>query len=1110
MACGASLSAPAPSAEERKVVTTLFCDLVAFTAMSEIADPEDVDAVLRRYHAAARKVIESHGGTVEKFIGDAVVGVFGVPAAHEDDPERAVRAGLRIVQALEGMTRPDGSPLQIRIGVNTGEALVRLDVTPGSGEGFLTGDAVNTAARLQAAAPPGGVVVGATTHALSSRTIVYEQLPPVIAKGKAEPVPAWLAVAPVARTGSDPSRLNSASLVGRDSELAYVCDVFARVIASSLPQLTVVVGEPGIGKSRLVAELAAYAEASPTLVTWRQGRCLPYGEGVAFLPLAEIVKAHAGILESDDRATLADKLEQVLPESPDRPWFRNRLLALLGESAPEAARGENFAAWSQFLELVAEREPLVLVFEDLHWADEALLAFVEQLVDAAADVPLLVVATARPELFDAHPEFAAAVRSAGRVNLAPLRANDMERLVEELLGARDVPADVPAAILAGAAGNPYFAEESARLFRDRGSLGRLPDTVQALIAARLDALNPDAKAVLSDAAVIGLTFWAGAAEAVGGHEPGDIAGILRELAAKQFIHRSRTSTMAGESELTFWHALARDVAYQQLPRAARARKHAAAAAWLERVAGERAEELAEIIAHHYVSAHELAVAAGDEAVASETLDPALDYLVKAGRRALLFDPTAAKRHFGKARDLAPAIHPRWPRIQLGWAGVCALDFRMREADVLLEEIIPALKASGDTRGAAEAMERQVACRVYTGGDISGLSDAAVALLEAGGPSRDLVEALSSQALWSYLGPAGDLERTVSLCERAIEMAGDLGMPPPVGALSCRAMSHIELGREDALGEYEAAIAESRSQGLKGDTALLLYNYCTSVLAVKGARQALTAVDEGLGFSRDADMAYYVAPFRMLRVEMLIHVGEWEVALAEADGLAPILMAADARQDLLEMRCWLIALLERCGETERARALADEITAEAKRIVPVPYVRTLARHAAVIGHSPRSAPSAVWAALTDWANEPPTVGEPSYVLLVPDVVRATIAHGDLGLAEAACDNVRPTLPHYRHAIASGRAVVAEARGEHKAAAAGFADAATGWHKLAIPYEEGQALLGQGRCLVALGRAPEAAAPLAAAREIFARLGAKPALKETDAVLAGSQEWSGGAA
>ena len=336
----ARLAAPAAAAEERKVVTTLFCDLVAFTAMSEAADPEDVDALLRRYHAAARKVIESHGGTVEKFIGDAVVGVFGVPAAHEDDPERAVRAGLRIVQALEGMTRPDGSPLEVRVGVNTGEALVRLDVDPGSGEGFLTGDAVNVAARLQAAAPPGGVVVGALTRELTQRAVVYKELPAVAAKGKSDPVEAWRAVAPIARTGALDDRERLTPLVGREVELTALRGLLDAALTTSTPRFVLLVGEPGIGKSRLVAELFAYVDSRSELITWRQGRCLPYGEGIAFWALGEIVKAHAGILESDDAFTAEAKLDAIVPDGAIAPGWSTVCAPLQAWMARRQPRGE--------------------------------------------------------------------------------------------------------------------------------------------------------------------------------------------------------------------------------------------------------------------------------------------------------------------------------------------------------------------------------------------------------------------------------------------------------------------------------------------------------------------------------------------------------------------------------------------------------------------------------------------------------------------------------------------------------------------------------------------------------------------------------------------------
>ena len=416
--CATPLAAPPPISEERKTVTTLFCDLVGFTAMSEAADPEDIDAVLRRYHAAARSVIESHGGTVEKYIGDAVVGVFGVPVVHEDDSERAVRAGLRIVEAIAGATRPDGRPLQVRCGVNTGEALVRLDVTPNSGEGFLTGDAVNTAARLQAAALPMTVAVGALTHELTERVIVFEEPSHVSAKGKTKPVLAWRALHPVARTGLRTGGLTATPFIGREDESAFLWDAFAEATNAGEGRVVLVVGEPGIGESRLLLEFARSVDERSGMVTWRQGRCLPYGKGVTFSALSEILKEHAGIRDSDEVATVESKLGAALPESDEGTWLRQRLRPLLGLAAPPAAREENFAAWTRFLELVALPGPTVLVLEDLHWAGAEMLEFVEHLSSRALESPLLIIATTRPELLERHrgrsrPR-ATTVRSASR------------------------------------------------------------------------------------------------------------------------------------------------------------------------------------------------------------------------------------------------------------------------------------------------------------------------------------------------------------------------------------------------------------------------------------------------------------------------------------------------------------------------------------------------------------------------------------------------------------------------------------------------------------------------------------------------------------------------
>jgi len=357
--------------EERKVVTVLFCDLVGFTAASEQADPEDVRARIRPYHARLRSEIEHYGGTVEKFVGDAVMAVFGAPVAHEDDTERAVRAGLRILEAIQELNEHDpGLSLQVRIGINTGEAVVALGVRPEDGEGFVTGDVVNTASRLQGAAPVNGIAVSEQTYRQTERVFDYEQLQPVQVKGKAQRVAIWRPLRARSRFGSDLTRTHSTPLVGRELEKPLLIGTFERSAQQRSCQLVTVVGEPGVGKSRLCAELFHYIEQRPDLVSWRQGRCLPYGQGIAFWALGEIVKAECGILESDSPQQAESKLERALPEDdPDLPWLKARLAPLVGAPAEPAAQEESFTAWRRFLESLAARGPTVLVFEDLHWAD---------------------------------------------------------------------------------------------------------------------------------------------------------------------------------------------------------------------------------------------------------------------------------------------------------------------------------------------------------------------------------------------------------------------------------------------------------------------------------------------------------------------------------------------------------------------------------------------------------------------------------------------------------------------------------------------------------------------------------------------------------------------
>ena len=665
--CATSLSAESAAPEERKVVTTLFCDLVGFTSMSEAADPEDVDAVLRRYHAAARRVIEAHGGVVEKFIGDAVVGVFGVPLVHEDDAERAVRAGLRLLEAVARMARPDGSPLQARVGANTGEALVRLDVAPGSGEAFLVGDAVNTAARLQAAAPPGGVAVGELAHSLSAQAIAYEPLEPLALKGKREPVHAWLARRARSRTGLRTAGDSDTPFVGREAELAVLRTAFEDAAEVGQARFCLIVGEPGIGKSRLVLEFARSLDARPALVTWRQGRCLPYGEGVAFWALGEILKAQTGILDADDVATVEEKLAAAVPEGADASWLRQRLRPLLGLQAPQASREENFAAWRRYLEHIGSTRPTVVVIEDLHWAGEAMLAFIEQLLEEGLDVPMLLIATTRPELMRRHegPLAAAADDRVRRLRLPALARSEASALIAELVEGRPAP-EVEERILGLVGGNPLYAEQYVRLLLERGFLGRtgdgrgleastglpLPETVQAVLAARLDTLPSAHKALLGDAAVIGETFWRDGVAALSGRGAAEVDEVMADLIARELVRPVDKPSTESETEYLFWHALVRDVAYGELPRRARLAKHAAVAAWLEAESGARVDERAELLAHHYSTALGLARATGDDDAAASLVGPTIGSLGRAGERALRLDVPAAERHLTQALELA--------------------------------------------------------------------------------------------------------------------------------------------------------------------------------------------------------------------------------------------------------------------------------------------------------------------------------------------------------------------------------------------------------------------------------------------------------------------------
>ena len=1115
--CATRLEAPRGTLEERKVVTTLFCDLVGSTAMGEAADPEDVDAMLRRYNALARRVIESHGGVVEKFIGDAIVAVFGVPLVHEDDPERAVRAGLRLIEAVADLPAVAGRPVRVRIGVDTGEALVRLDVTPGSGEGFITGDAVNTAARLQAVAPPQGLVVGEATHELTAKQFLYAELERASLKGKAAPVRLWQARAPLARTGVQPARSFPTPLIGRQSELARLQELFAETVASSTSRFALISGEPGVGKSRLVAELSSCIDALPVLTTWRQGRCLPYGENVAFWALAEIVKAQAGVLDSDDRRIAAEKLEQVIPSGADHAWLAERLRPLLGLEASPATREENFAAWRRSLTHLAAGGPAVLVFEDLHWADEGMLEFLEHVAGQVEGVPLLVVATTRPVLFERRPDYLSSLPIT-RFDLAPLSDKDTQRLVAALLQTEALPPAVSSAILERCAGNPLYAEELTALLRDRGllidsaaglTLAKdaelpLPGSVQAVIAARLDDLPAESKALLADAAVIGQTFWAGAVATLGEREAADADRILGSLAGSALIRTAQTSTMAGEREYSFGHVLARDVAYGELPRAARARKHAGFATWLEGKAGERVGDLADVLAHHSVIALELAEALGDTSLRESLVEPSLRYLGLAGARAMDLDVAAAERDFARALELAPADGAAQPRLLAQWAVAVHSGGRHGEAVTAFEEAIAQLRAAGERRRAAEALVYLARALERLGRpEAQTVNLEAVALLEDDEPCRELVFALHTAAIGE--GNLGRPERARQLAERALASAELLGLSARGGdaqaagyyrgALMARGSARCQLGDVGGLDDMREASEAAAAQGLDP---ILVANYAITTYSVDGPAAAVPICEQCVGLCGDRGLRYIEVAMRGALLEAQCDGGAWDEALATSPELMDMLEAAEDICALVEAQVSLRVLRWRLGETDPALP-PFEWSLERARGLRMPVLLCCVLVAAATAYAAADRPAA-----RRLLEELPDILDPNFayykVCDLPQMMRTAHTTGPLELAERLTVWIEPRSPGQRCARTYGDALLAEARGEHEAAAAGFADAAAGWHEFGVPYEEGHALLAQGRCLAALGRAPEAAAPLAAAREIFARLGARPALAETDAALA----------
>jgi class 3 adenylate cyclase/tetratricopeptide (TPR) repeat protein len=889
--CGVPLQG-APAGEERKVLTVLFADLVDFTSRAERMDPEDVRAMLSPYYERLREELERRGGTVEKFIGDAVVALFGAPVAHEDDPERAVRAAVAIREAIAELNEADPRlDLHVRIGVNTGEALVTLGARPGQGEGMAAGDVVNTAARLQAAAPTDGILVGEATYRATARVIELRPAEAVVAKGKAAPLPAWEAIQARSRLGVDVARAAWTPLVGRQREVTLLRDTLARTREERSPQLVTLVGEPGIGKSRLVYELLQAVEAEPNFTFWRQGRSLPYGDGVSFWALSEMVKSQAGILETDSDEETEAKLHQAVSDLmpvEDARWVQHHLRPLVGlartEESREDRQEESFAAWRRFLEALADQGPAVLVFEDLHWADDGLLDFIDHLVDWAGGVPLLVVCTARPELLGRRPGWGGGKPNAATLSLSPLSQEETARLFSHLLNRSVLPAEVQAALLSRSGGNPLYAEEFARMaaerdVRDDSDLP-LPESLQGIIAARLDVLPAEHKGLLQDAAVVGKVFWLGAVASIGNVDRRAAEQDLRDLERRQFVRRDRRSSVAGENEYAFWHLLVRDVAYGQIPRGLRAEKHSLAAEWIASLAADRIEDLAEMLAHHYLAALEFGQAAGQDTTPIE--GPARVALRAAGERALALNSFgAAARFFGQAAARWPADDPERPKILYRHAR--ALWLYQEQAKDELSEALAELLAAKEVEMAAEAAamlgdmfwregQRDTAFQQF---------DRARSLVAGSqpSPSKAWVFSLHSRALML----AGRNDEAIELGRETLTMADSLGLPD----IRAHALNNVGTARTlkgdlGGLIDLEASIATAEAANAQRDVARGYVNISSMAILLGDLPRARETHDRGMEVSERHGALGQLRWLRGAQPTILYHEGRWDEALAAAD------------------------------------------------------------------------------------------------------------------------------------------------------------------------------------------------------------------------------------
>jgi class 3 adenylate cyclase/tetratricopeptide (TPR) repeat protein len=1120
--CGAALtetaapaSAPAAVAvavepvTERRLVSVLFADLVGFTALSESRDAEEVRELLSRYFDTCRRLVELYGGVVEKFIGDAVMAVWGTPTATEDDVERAVRSALDLVAAVSALGDESGaSELRARAGVLTGEAAVNLAAV---GEGMVAGDLVNTASRVQSVAEPGTVLVGEATRRASERAIVYEEAGSFALKGKEGETPLWRALRVVSGVGGDlRSEGLEAPFVGRDRELRQIKDLFHICADERRAQLVSVTGIAGIGKSRLAWEFYKYFDGLSQIVYWHRGRCLSYGEGVTYWALADMVRMRCRIAEDDPHEEALAKLQAALEEHildpEERRFVEPRLAQLVGLGEQETRdRQDLFAAWRLFFERLAETYPTVLAFEDMQWADASLLDFVEYLLEWSRDKPLFVVTLARPELLEKRPTWGAGHRNFTSMYLEPLSEQAMQELLLGLVPG--LPPSLRDQILARAEGVPLYAVETVRMLLDRGLLVEdgsaykvvgevdtleVPETLQALVAARLDGLTSEERRLVQDAAVLGKTFTLALLVALTGHTEREIEPLLVGLVRKELLGVQSDPRSPEHGQYGFLQDIVRHVAYETLPKRDRRAKHLAAAEHLAATLGE--DEVAEVVASHLLDAYRLDPDAPD---AEPLRANAYTALLHAGDRAASLGASAeAQRYFEQAAELANEPGPEAAALmRAGEMSTQAGDAVRAEA--LFARAVSLYEGLGDTHAAGRATS-WLAYAEQLRGDLAGAIDRMERAYEViGGDEPDADLAFLLTRLGGAHWFAGNLELAADRTERGLEIAEALRLPDILArGWGNKAMITAARKPQEARALHQLSLDTARAHELHVQAAVASVNL--SDLGFQGDRygESLGYLEQGLELARrmgDRRREWFALAEMSYALTML---GRWDEALARLGDLPEETLGRGEtasvlngpfevhlhRGDLVAARALLARFEELEGSSDvQMRAGYDTAQAAVLLAEQRPDEALAAAERSV------SARDALGIAAQDVKHAIRHALEASLTLGRRDRAEELVA-----LVERLPIGLRPPFLD-----ATAHRFRARLAGDAPAADTDFVAAASGLRRLELPFHLALVLLEHGEWLAARGRPEDAQALLAEARDTFERLQAQPWLERVDA-------------